>query len=168
MTDIILDENGDLIDLGEFDPRSVFQLLVALCLWAEDAYVAKWVPAFEQGYANAMLNWKARKIRIDYLPPREKMYIPINYEHGTVGAAVYGPELVLDPVPPAPWDIPDPPPPPEGLVVFGPPIGGNYDGYLDGGSTVEKGHEAEGPDGRMYKFYIAYRPVGVTKYWLAT
>lgn len=159
-------ENENGIDMGEFDPSTVFAQLVRAVLWLQDAYVAKWVPAFWQGYNNAKLNWEARRIKVPYLPPRKRLYIPVDYENETVGKAEYGPELVVAPVPVAPWDALEPPSPPDGLVTFGPPIGGGYQGYLDGGSTVEPGHETVGPDGKRYVFHTSYNPMGVTMYWL--
>lgn len=77
--------------------------------------------AFWRGYDQSKLNWVERGTKIPYLPPGPLAKVESHLDSPPYSCSiVLGPELCVDPVPPAPWDVPvtPPPQPPAGELVF--------------------------------------------------
>ena len=140
----------------QFTDEAVMRLQIAVGQYVAQGHMASKIKVFWQGYNNSKRNWDQKGIRFPYNPPARVQIVDADWN--TLKVTLYpGDELVVDPVPPAPWEIEGPVPPDPGTVIFGPPAGVK-DCYLDGGSAVEKGHIATGPDGKSYRFHIIGTP----------
>lgn len=96
---------------------------------------------FWRDYNDAKLNWSEKGMKFPYAGPRLLAKVQAKLEMPDPSVTItLGPELCVDPVPQAPWDIPVPPPvePLPGALWFH-DIGAGPDLYAGGGAGVLPG-----------------------------
>lgn len=140
----------------QFTDEAVMRLQIAVGQYVAQGHAASKIKVFWQGYNNSKRNWLEKGVRVPYNPPARVQIVEADWD--ILKVTLYpGVELVVVPIPVAPWDVPLPEAPPEGTVVFG-PLAGVRGCYLDGGSNVGNGYKAIGPDGREYRLHIISTP----------
>lgn len=149
-----------------FTDEAVMRLQIAVGQYVAQGHAASKVKVFWGGYNNSKRNWLEKGVQLPYPPPARVQVVEADWD--TLKVTLYpGDALVVNPVPPAPWDVPRPQAPEAGTVIFGPPAGVR-NCYLDGGSNVLNGTEAEGPDGKKYRFHLIGTPghLNYLKIWV--
>ena len=118
------------------------------------------VVKFQNDYAQAKLNWEMKGMKFPYDPPRLSASVEAKLTLPDPSVTIrFGPDLVLDPVPPAPWDVPKPvDSAPSGTVEFI-DIGAAPDLYAGGRTNVKVGTIVVHPEtGLRYMFVQTGRP----------
>lgn len=151
------------------DPLNIDAVLLSMYqqqIRTADKLNADAVVKFQNDYAQAKLNWTMKGMRFPYDPPRLAASVEAKLTMPDPSVTIkFGPDLVVDPVPPAPWDAPPDPLPPPGSVWFH-DIGAGPDLYAGSGVGVKVGDVRVNPDNGIKYRQIQFGRPGTINYFL--